>query len=98
MKKVATAIVTTVFACMAWAQVDLNKATEIDLDGLNGLGPALTREILKERQKAPFQDWSDVLLRVKGIGPQKATRLSAQGLRVDGLGFVPKPENKVGKP
>ena len=85
-KNIATAVATILLAGMAWAQVDLNKATEIELDGLNGVGPALTREVIAERKRAPFRDWSDVMQRVKGIGPKKAYSLSEQGVRVQGQG------------
>jgi competence protein ComEA len=74
-------------ASVAWAQVDLNKANEIELDGLKGLGPAMTRQIMDTRQKAPFRDWPDVMQRVKGIGPKKAASLSEQGIRVQGQTF-----------
>ncbi len=96
--KMTAAIATILLTGVAWAQVDLNKATEIDLDGLNGVGPALTRELMTERQKSPFQDWPDVMQRVKGIGPKKAASLSAQGLRVQGQGYDPSPSTFSKKP
>lgn len=77
---------------MAWAQtLDLNQASEMELDGLKGVGPVLTREIMTQRQKAPFKDWTDASRRVKGMGPQKASSLSAQGVRVQGRAFGDKP-------
>lgn len=77
---------------LAWAQqIDLNQATEIELDGLQGVGPSLTRVVLNERKKAPFKDWADVTQRVKGIGAQKARKLSEQGVRVQGQAFVTAP-------
>ena len=87
--KIAATIATVLLASVAWAQVDLNKATEIELDGLNGVGPALTREVMTEREKAPFRNWPDVMQRVKGIGPKKAATLSEQGVRVQGQGYGP---------
>ena len=81
--------VTSLFAGMAWAQLELNQATEIDLDGLKGVGPAMTRLVLNERQKGPFQDWPDALSRIAGIGPKKAASLSGQGLRVQGKAYLP---------
>jgi len=74
--------------------IDLNKASEIELDGLQGVGPALTRQVLAERDKAPFTDWADVTRRVKGIGPQKAQRLSEQGVRVQGQALADQPATK----
>lgn len=75
------------FSGLVCAQTELNQATEIELDGLSGLGPAVTRIILAERDKSPFKDWTDAMRRIKGIGPHKAARLSAQGLRVEGLPY-----------
>ena len=67
----------------AWA-LEINHATEAELDGLRGLGPAFTRRILSERDIRPFTDWSDLMRRVKGIKPAQAAKLSEGGLRVNG--------------
>ena len=85
-------------ASVAWAQVDLNQATEIELDGLKGLGPAMTRQIMDARQKTPFRDWPDVMQRVKGIGPKKAASLSEQGIRVQGQSYGQAPSTPQKKP
>lgn len=84
-------------ASVAWAHMDLNKASEIELDGLKGLGPTMTRHILDERQRTPFRDWPDVMHRIKGIGPKLAFSLSEQGIRVHGQAYeqaVRKASNK----
>ena len=86
-KTVATALLSFALMGMAWAQVDLNQASEIELDSLHGVGPALTRDLMRERQKTAFHNWADVMRRVKGMGPAKAAHLSAQGVRVQGLAF-----------
>jgi len=72
----------------ALAAVDVNQAREADLDGVKGIGPALSARILAERAKGRFQDWSDLISRVKGIGPAAAARLSADGLTVDGAAYA----------
>jgi competence protein ComEA len=64
--------------------LDITQARESDLDGLRGLGPATTRQILQERERQPFRNWMDLMQRVSGIGPKKAQQLSEQGLRVQG--------------
>lgn len=83
----ATALLSFALMGMAWAQTDLNQASEIELDCLHGVGPALTRDLMRERQKTAFHNWADVMRRVKGMGPAKAAHLSAQGVRVQGLAF-----------
>jgi competence protein ComEA len=87
--KTAAVLVTVLFAELSWAQIELNKASEIDLDGLKGVGPSLTRQVLNERQKGAFTNWADVMQRIKGIGTQKAASLSEQGLRVQGQLYTP---------
>lgn len=68
----------------AWAQVDVNQASEADLDSLRGVGPALTARILAQRSQAPFADWADLMRRVKGLRGTTARHLAEQGLTVNG--------------
>ncbi|MEJ7932416.1 helix-hairpin-helix domain-containing protein [Ramlibacter sp. AN1015] len=73
----------------AIAAVDVNKATAAELDGVNGMGPSTTQLVLEARKTGQFKDWDDLIKRVKGIGPARASRLSAQGLTVSGEAFKP---------
>jgi len=66
---------------------DINTATVADLDGIKGIGPALSRRILAERDKGPFRDWAELAARVKGLRGGKAAALSAEGLTVNGETF-----------
>lgn len=75
-------------------RIDVNHASEAQLDSMKGLGPATTRRILAERDKGPFRSWQDLLARVKGLGPSQAERLSAQGLSVEGQVYSPKDKAK----
>jgi competence protein ComEA len=74
----------------AWA-LEINHATEAELDGLRGLGPAFTRRILSERDIRPFSDWPDLMRRVSGMGGVTAQKLSAQGLTVQNQRLKQKP-------
>jgi len=74
--------------------VDVNRATEAQLDGVLGLGPATTRLILAERDKALFKNWQDLIARVKGLGPKAAVKLSANGLNVDGQPYELTPKKE----
>ncbi|MDQ3058455.1 MAG: helix-hairpin-helix domain-containing protein [Pseudomonadota bacterium] len=75
----------SVFA--AFAAVDVNKASEAELDGIKGIGPATTRVIVAERQKTEFKNWEDFISRVKGIGPKSAAKFSAEGMTVGGAPY-----------
>ena len=91
-KKILT-LVTMLCASLVFAAVDVNKATEAELDGVKGIGPSTTAKILAERKKSPFKDWNDLMARVKGIKPSSATKLSTNGLTVEDAPFAP-PQGK----
>jgi competence protein ComEA len=69
------------------AVVDVNKASEAELDGVKGIGPVTSKLIMSERKKGEFKDWQDFIDRVKGIGDGRAAKLSEEGLRVNGRMF-----------
>ena len=56
------------------ARVDLNAATQAQLEALPGIGPSLAGRIIARREKRPFRRVSQ-LRRVKGIGPAKYREL-----------------------
>ena len=76
-------------ASAALAAVDINKATQADLESIKGIGPVISTKILDERKKGAFKDWSDVLTRVKGIGEGNASKFSADGLTVNDKAYRP---------
>lgn len=73
----------------ALAAIDVNKATQAELEAIRGVGPALSGRILAERQKGPFKNWDDMIGRVRGVGPGSAQRLSKAGLTVGVAEFKP---------
>lgn len=69
----------------AFAAVDVNKADQAALDGIKGIGPAMSKTILAERKKhGDFKDWADLQARVKGIGDKNSEKFSEAGLTVNG--------------
>jgi competence protein ComEA len=86
LKKVLAGLLACV-ALSAFAAVEINKATEAELDSIKGVGPATSKLILSERKKSEFKDWEDLKSRVKGIGDARASKLSAEGLTVGGQAY-----------
>ena len=85
LKTLLTLIATLLLATTAaFAAVDVNTATEAELDGIKGIGPGLSGRILQERQNAPFKDWVDFIGRVGGVGNKSAVNFSKEGLTVNG--------------
>jgi len=87
-------------AAAAFAAVDVNKATQAELESVKGIGPSISGRILDERRKSPFKDWSDMTDRVKGVGEHNAARFSKDGLTVNGAAFAGTPgaAKQQGKP
>lgn len=89
MRRSAAAALLAVVAMAAQASdVDVNAATQAELESLRGIGVELSQRLLDERRRRPFADWADVAARVPGFGPKLAARLSAQGLRVGGRPYA----------
>lgn len=95
MLKKILAATAMLFAVASWAAVDANKATEADLDGLKGVGPALSKRILDERKQGEFKDWPDFMSRVKGVKEKSAAKLSGEGLTINGQAFPHAAEHAV---
>ena len=74
-------------AATAVAAVDINKATQAELETVKGIGPAIAGKMLDERKKSPFKDWADMVARVKGVGEGNAAKFSTEGLTVNGQAF-----------
>lgn len=74
----AAMAVAVCFALPVWAGVDLNSATQAELESLSGIGPVKARAIITYREKhGPFKS-VDELVKVKGIGPATVSKLRAE--------------------
>ena len=49
------------------ARVNINRATQAELETLPGIGPKIAREIIKNR---PYKNGQELQDKVKGIGPK----------------------------
>ncbi len=87
MFKKLLAFFAAMYMAVSFAAVDVNKANAAELDGIKGIGPAISGKIVDERKKGNFKDWNDFIERVKGIGEGNAAKFSAEGLTVGGAGF-----------
>jgi competence protein ComEA len=86
-KKLLCVLVMLFATATAFAAVDVNKADQAALESVKGIGTKVSVRILDERKKGQFKDWADLMARVKGIKSAAATRLSKEGLTVNGSTF-----------
>lgn len=84
-------LLTFLYAAVSFAAVDANQASAAELDGIKGIGPAVSNKILDERKKGNFKDWNDLISRVNGVGKKNAAKFSAQGLTVNGSTYTGAP-------
>ena len=87
MLKQSFAFFTALSFVAAFAAVDVNQASEAELDGIKGVGPATSRLIVAERSQSRFKNWADFIGRVKGLGDKSAARFSAQNMTVNGEAY-----------
>ncbi len=97
MWKKILAVLAMLYAAASFAAVDVNKATAAELDGVKGIGPAISGKIIDERKKGSYKDWQDFIDRVKGVGENNAAKFSAEGLTVNGSSFKGAPAAKQDK-
>jgi competence protein ComEA len=106
--KTILATLLALFAAAAFAVVDVNKATQAELESIKGIGPAMSAKILDARKTGSFKDWADLQSRVKGVHDKSSAKFSADGLTVNGAAFTavamdskaakgPKPDSKAKK-
>ena len=92
LKTIFAALAALLFAAAVHAAVDVNRASQAELEAVKGIGPSLSTRIVSERNKTEFKDWSDLVGRVKGLGGKNAAKFSDAGLTVQGKPYVAPPE------
>jgi DNA uptake protein ComE-like DNA-binding protein len=74
--------------------VDVNSASEADIAAVISIGPQLAAQIVAERDKHRFSNWSDLVARVVGLGAARpAAFASVCGLTVNGQSLDGAPPN-----
>ncbi len=85
--KIITAALLAFASAAAFAVVDVNKASQAELEGIKGIGPSMSAKILDARKTGAFKDWTDLQARVKGVRSGNSAKFSADGLTVNGAAF-----------
>lgn len=85
MKKLLAVLVGLLMSMSLAFAVDVNSASQQELETIKGIGPALSSRIVEERRKGGnFKDMADLESRVKGVGENNAKQFAEGGLTVGG--------------
>lgn len=87
-KKLLMLLLAGFMSLPAWGAVDLNTATQSELESVKGLGPAKAKAILEYREKHGAFKSLDDLTQVKGFGKASVAKLK------DELTVAEKPVSK----
>ena len=67
------------------APVNVNTASQSELESIRGIGPSKAKAIIAERDKGgAFYDSYDLHSRVRGIGERSVGKLMENGLKIEG--------------
>lgn len=95
MLRILITLIIAAFAFSAQAAVDVNKASQAELESIKGIGPGLSTKIIDARKTGSFKDWGDLVERVSGVGPGNAARFSQAGLTVGNVAYVTSADRPV---
>ncbi|WP_114662826.1 ComEA family DNA-binding protein [Polynucleobacter necessarius] len=78
--------------------VNVNTATQSELESIKGIGPSKTRTIIAERADGGhFQDANDLQKRVRGIGMRSVEKMVDNGLTIEALSSFREPNGRTKK-
>lgn len=78
--------------------VNVNTATQSELESIKGIGPSKAKTIIAERLDGGlFQDANDLQKRVRGIGMKSVEKMVDNGLTIEAPGSFREPNGRTNK-
>jgi competence protein ComEA len=77
-KLLSSLVLSIAMSIPAYAAVNLNSATQAELEAVKGIGPAKAKAIIAYREKHSGFRSVDDLAKVKGFGEKRAARLKGE--------------------
>lgn len=80
------------------APINVNTATQSELESIKGIGPAKAKTIIAERlDGGHFQDANDLQKRVRGIGMKSVEKMVDNGLTIEAPSSFREPNGRTKK-
>jgi competence protein ComEA len=78
--------------------INVNTATQTELESIKGIGPAKAKTIIAERlDGGHFQDANDLQKRVRGIGMKSVEKMVDNGLTIEAPSSFREPHGRTNK-
>ena len=93
-----TTILATGSGSIYAAPVNVNTATQSELESIKGIGPAKAKTIIAERlDGGHFQDANDLQKRIRGIGMKSVEKMVDNGLTIEAPSSFREPNGRTKK-
>lgn len=98
LKSLLFAVMIAVSGLGAASPVNINTATQSELENIKGIGPSKAKMIIAERlDGGSFQDANDLQKRVRGIGMRSVEKMVDNGLTIQAPTSFREPNGSSGK-
>lgn len=95
---ISTVLAFTSIGCVLASPINVNTATQSELESIKGIGPAKAKTIINERlDGGHFQDANDLQKRVRGIGMRSVEKMVDNGLTIEAPGAFREPNGRTKK-
>ena len=95
---VALSLLGSGFGMATASPINVNTATQTELESIKGIGPAKAKTIIAERlDGGHFQDANDLQKRVRGIGMKSVEKMVDNGLTIEAPSSFREPNGRTKK-
>ena len=98
LKSLVFSVLVAVSGLAAASPVNVNTATQSELESIKGIGPSKAKTIIAERlDGGHFQDANDLQKRVRGIGMKSVEKMVDNGLTIESPSSFREPHGRTNK-
>ena len=95
---IALTVLVSGFGIANASPINVNTATQTELESIKGIGPAKAKTIIAERlDGGHFQDANDLQKRVRGIGMKSVEKMVDNGLTIESPSSFREPNGRTKK-
>jgi competence protein ComEA len=98
LKSLVFSALVAISALVVASPVNVNTATQSELESIKGIGPSKAKTIIAERlDGGNFQDANDLQKRVRGIGMKSVEKMVDNGLTIEAPSSFREPHGRINK-